>query len=161
MGKIKASEVGWLAGFIDADGSIGMSKASKGESYIIQVQITGTDPRALEAIADIYRRMHVGFNVADVRNDLRGLQLGREKHARAFNVNVTKRVEAYNLLNLIAPYLVIKRDRALLALEFLNGRVFAVNGRFAPPYTERDHAIYAEMRSLQTSYKEYANADQA
>lgn len=148
----------WLAGFVDADGSIGMSRPSTQGGYVVQVQVTGTDQRAFDAITVLYRKLGVGFNIAARHNDLRGLARGRTKHAKAWHITVARRQDALRLLRAIEPLLVCKRDRAVLCIEFLERRCMSVGrGPNAHPYTDRDHEIFATMRHLQTAYKEFAN----
>lgn len=152
-----APHIAWLAGFIDADGSVAMRGHATCTSMAAAVQIAGTDPRARDRIVEIYTEEGIQFSLADVKTDARGLEKGRSNHARAWNVSVTRRADAHKLLTLVRPYLVCKQDRADLIIEFLENRMHETGrGRSAKPYRERDHDIFREVKRLQKSYKEYA-----
>ena len=147
----------WLAGFIDADGSVAMRGHATCTSMAAVVQVAGTDPRARDRVISIYTEAGIKFSLADVKTDVRGLLKGRENHARAWNVSVSRREDTHRLLTLIRPYLVCKQDRADLIIEFLSNRMHETGrGRSAKPYRDRDHDIYREVKRLQKSFKEYA-----
>lgn len=147
----------WLAGYFDANASIGMTRATHKTSYVVQVQVTGKDPRARQAVLACYDELGVTVIDTEVRDDLRGLARGK-RYSRGWHLRVMRIADTLKLLKAVAPLLVIKQDRALLAVEYLERRAKNTgSGRAALPYTERDHEIFELMRDLQTSYKQFAD----
>jgi hypothetical protein len=102
-------EKAWLAGFIDGEGCIGMQclKAHGKKYYLVRIQITQTDLNVLRHVAGITgvnrlcQAKRYGPNQAD---------------AWRWDADMT---DAERVLKDILPYLVRKREVALLAIEYI------------------------------------------
>src|SRR5262245_11706197 len=145
----------WLAGVLDADGSIGLA-SNKFSTYLPQVQLTNTDHRMLDRVRSIYEALGVNYRIGLLKHGLH-----RENHAMARNPCVGKQAAVHLLLERVGPWLLNQFDREVLLSEFCRLRIAATKGgkgSNAEPYGEREHQIYLAMKSLQTSYKVYGES---
>ena len=110
-----AIDLGWLAGMFDGEGSCSMpirNRKARRPMYNIRCEIVNTNQAAIERVAAILQRHNVGswmytrFNQTVTWKNVYCIAIIGYKRNRAF-------------LSLIAPHLTIKRERALVALEWL------------------------------------------
>jgi hypothetical protein len=107
-------EKGWLAGIIDGEGCIHIDIDTKGGSHPY-ITVTNTNILIIEKVADIWKRLGVGCRVYRFQN----------KPPRAVKINAMvfgfKRLKP--ALTAIMPYLVGKKDEALLLYRFVESRL--------------------------------------
>lgn len=136
----------YLAGFMDGEGSIMITKLSPRESsrayYRARIDLANTDWRALEEIRDQYG----GILVAGPRQ--------RDTWKTAYHLVWTDGRVA-RLLARLRPYLRLKRKQADLVLEFINhvkDTVQTKEGRFFAPHPKRvvefRDTLYRKMKGL-------------
>lgn len=134
------AEAGYLAGFMDGEGSLTIGRARKpahrsGYTYIGIMTASNTDLDALHSIV----AMCGGGKVQ--MQDKRSHPLHRPTYRTLWSHGQIR-----ELLPQIQPYLLIKRQQAELLLEFLNSKV---NGRNATAATwQRQESLRARIRSL-------------
>ena len=113
-GWTREAVLAYTAAFLDGEGSVGIHLASrpKGrgtQGYVLRVGLYNTDPRPLRAMHSIWGG---------------SLQYCNPRKARrlpswTWALSATK---AASFLADVVPFLIIKRDRALLALEFQSNK---------------------------------------
>jgi hypothetical protein len=132
MSKIKRLtevEVAYLAGLIDGEGCISMTKdlhASGDRKVRYRVHL---------AVATTTSQILVDWLIRKLKPMKNGLNRKREnpKHATAYSVRLSE-VPAEELLNRVRPYLVIKRRHADLFLRYRKIQEFSCNNRKAHRY---------------------------
>jgi len=142
----------YLAGYLDADGYVGMvflkSKAHFGEIRI-EINIASTCKKTIEEIRDI-----VGYGVIDekrsksLRKPCYVWRINSQKEILDFLINIlpysrTKRRQ----LELLKEYIESRRSRSRVIQEiWKNGRLYRIPHK--PPYTEREKEIVLEVQKL-------------
>ncbi len=138
---ISELDLAYIAGFVDGEGCISISKSSsrgsRNTTYGPNVDITNTNKEILLTIQKILRL-----------GSLESQKRYSSKHKPAWNLDF-KAGEAKQLLLLIRPYLRLKKRQADLLLEFLETSQH--RNQFNPLTVEeaalRD-VMYEEMREL-------------
>ena len=126
-------QAAWVAGLIDGEGTIGVwrearSKNRSGYRYKVGVQIANTNMELLNTFANVVRG---GVTIGDMRRK-------NPMHKICYKVVVNARF-VKPLLECVAPFLVIKKRQAELALEFR--RIIDS----APARTEQEHEIFEQL----------------
>lgn len=118
-------ELGYIAGFLDADGSVSMIKAKSkrysgkrgGIPYIYRpvIVFTNTDKDVLE-----WLQRNIPFNMKLVkRNNKRRVSKG---WSTAYNLTMTNKSNIASLLRILLPFLKIKKERASFMIDFCDSR---------------------------------------
>lgn len=137
--RLTEIQAAWLAGVIDGEGSIGIWKTTGNDRphkrYRPAISVANTHERFIAQIAGLLdSSVHIKGNG--------NLVLG---HKKCWAVWVKTRAIP-NLLEQIAPYLVIKRKQADLVLEFCRAVAASpVHNRAMQPEFER---LYLECKAL-------------
>lgn len=135
----------WMAGFIDGEGSIGLNREydkRKGVRYFTYrpaLQIVNTNEESIRRFYD-----YVGIG------DLRMIdRISRNKtHQANYRYVLRSREPLLKFLKEIYPYLLIKKRRAKLLIEYIENRLSNPGrGRYNPK-TERDNEIWGELMLL-------------
>jgi DNA-binding CsgD family transcriptional regulator len=135
---------GYIAGLLDGEGTVTINETKvrmgkKRERYLSLrplIKIANTDREVLEWVA----RQVGGFRFA-TRN-------GREsKHGKrlVYDIVLKKQKDILVFLEMLLPYLIIKRRQAELVVEFCRSRLAKPNHA---PYDEGELEILAEVRRL-------------
>lgn len=133
----------YLAGSIDADGCISIVKmkrtaGGKCDRHELRLHITNTDLRFLEII-----QLQFGGSLKGVRSD----NNRNPKWKTAYSWR-TQGKNAEDIIKRVFPYLIIKKDRAEVALELrktiTNGQRNAVTDEIL----ERRESLYLRMKTL-------------
>lgn len=109
--------LGWLAGIIDGEGSIGIYRKTRGKSSIFSacVRISNTSPEMIQRIVEIFDDLSIGTHVGEHR--------GVKSTKPYWQVSVWRMTEIKKLIELLLPYLVAKLAHARLVLRFVNRRL--------------------------------------
>jgi len=102
-------EIGYAAGLFDGEGSVGISKRSSGQIFL-QVQISMRCKEIPEWFGN-----HFGGNAVVYKQGKHALGSGP---ICKWSISGCS---AHEFLEIIAPYLIEKREQAEVALEFPNG----------------------------------------
>lgn len=136
----RASKLGWVAGFIDGEGCIGIysnvRKPPRKSRYHLTVAATQKDPRPLRELQSLY-----GGRLS--------YRSGGALKSPHWYWSVEGRFAA-GLLTDIQDLLVLKREQATLGLEYWNARR---SGNRWDPITEDEYALYTAMSDRMKALK--------
>ena len=107
---MKKESAAWLAGFWDADGTIGIYKRS---TYLVpSISCTNTDKKLIDYVCSILDENSIEYRV-DYQDR------GERTNARpAWTVKLESRPRVLSLLHCLEPYLVGKQQQARLVIEW-------------------------------------------
>ena len=147
-------ELGWLAGTLDGEGSIGIARRhTKGAGRLqAAVQMSTTCETTIERVTDIMGRL-------GSRSRTYGYQEKRpERHRNCWNLRCTRIVDIYVVSLAMHPISVTKREQWARMIEFCASRLDGVDvderGRIVRggpkqrQYNEREFEICAELSLL-------------
>ncbi|MGI0036212.1 MAG: LAGLIDADG family homing endonuclease [Nitrososphaera sp.] len=141
--EVKDTNYAWLAGIIDGEGSIFISKTRvpeniRGFQYRAQMSITNTDE---ELIMQVNKIANVGsiFRCRERRKEW--------KDRFIFSLNASGMRE---LLPRVIPYLVLKKRIAIKTIEFLSYMRAGKRGE----YPQRVYELYEEIKFLNQKGKQ-------
>ena len=141
---MKADHIIWLAGFIDADGCIRLSKGwknKKGQNCLVpQILIHNTSFRTMEFVAEVITSIIPAFNVT-------WKKLKSRKHSQLVSIHIEGIKRAEPFLSAIEPYLVTKKLEAQLLQEFIKTR-YTGKGKFHQSYSDKEYKIYFALKHL-------------
>ena len=111
VNTLTQTECAYLAGMIDADGSI--SKSKNRRSFICKVRVHNSSEELM-----IWLKRVVGAGSVECRPP------GVDKHGYKHTLNrwtfdISAKVDVTRLLEQIHPYLVIKKDKAKMVMDFI------------------------------------------
>ena len=138
---ISDKNLGWLAGFIDGEGTISIAVSKKENRLHAQFFLTNTDLSSLEKARDLMLEM--GVETPHLRfHAIYQSKFSFKSNVPCHRVFVGTALGIKLLLNSVLPELTAKRKQAELMLAFLDKRM----GRSARVrFTERDFEIAAEL----------------
>lgn len=146
---LSTTDRAWLAGFIDGEGFIGITKQKKhstknqAEGYLYHpyVIITGTEKDAIYFIKELTGCGKI-------------VSLSRTTgHKVAYQYKLSKYKDLQFVLNQLHNYLRIKKMQSQLVLEYIFLRDQASiktgrNSRGSTSFTEREEQLYQELRTI-------------
>jgi hypothetical protein len=101
---LDAAQLGWAAGIIDGEGSIGVY-CNNHRHYKLQITVANTDPRMVLKLQDI-----LGGAVCTHKR-----QLSTRKNYFIWSASAR---QAHEILEILLPFFVAKKEQAMVALEF-------------------------------------------
>jgi len=122
-------EACWLACALDTEGHISLFKT--GHKYLaLRVGITNTNLEFLHQITNL-----VGGSIIEKR--------GPTRVKRAYQWQVYGIIKVYEFLKAISPWLIIKREKAKIAIDYCEYRMRYKNRARGPkrPYDKKDWAF--------------------
>lgn len=146
--QVTDTHIAWLAGIVDAEGSIGLYQNGNGTHYV-RVTITNTDLLMKDAIEAILEACSIAVYIQS------GTQ-ARKKWKPRWQMVFAGHTKPRALLELVLPYLVTKRREAELALEFIVSREAKryrnrKDSRWVrAPLTKRERYIVDEVKRLKS-----------
>lgn len=137
--QAKATDLAWLAGIVDGEGSILITKnghkgSFHGHNMVIQFHITNTCANIISKSQEIINAL--GINCRIYSKDRKG----SDKWKPAFRIDISRFSQLKVLLTAIYPYLVSKHGQAELVLRFIERRINANR----TPYAQEDLDILQE-----------------
>lgn len=113
----RLEEIGWLAGMIDGEGSIGayLRQGVKTPHYKPIVQISGTHEGGLEYLHNLLDRLEIGHHIV-------WHQRKSPNYKRAWNISIVGMKRIPKLLNTVIPFMQIKREQANCLMEWIQLR---------------------------------------
>lgn len=136
--ELTETEKAWMAGFLDADGMVTIHKHSTKNGYQLMVTVASTDKN----VAQTFENCFDGHTTIEDDIYYRNLPLYH------YTICANK---AYNLLQILLPYLRTKHDRAKVGMK-LQERINAYREARKHIWTEEErqarHKLYLEMKSL-------------
>lgn len=118
---VTEAEMGWLAGIWDGEGTIGVTTRDyRGRTaWSVAIEFANTDRRIIDKAEALLQRLDVDF--------WEGEKPPEGNCRRAWYVRARGCVSVWRLCREMAPFLVAKRERAAMMMEFSERR--AANGR--------------------------------
>lgn len=141
--QVTDTELAWLAGFMDGEGYLGMTRSDNAgyPKLTPTISIANTNLRAIERILDITDRLgtHMTVNVTE----------GNDKHKSRSYARTSKLSYIKIILEATLPFLVIKDSQARLLIRFLNRRTDESNNIVRWSKTsDDDFSDYETLRAL-------------
>lgn len=142
MGNPQATqaEIGWLAGIIDGEGHIGLSRqgTKKGDAIKTDLQIVNTDFALIDKVVDIMRRLGVNPYIRDrVHN--------KETWATNRIVSVGRFAHIKIILDVCKEYLTgMKREKADVMMALIESRMTKTK---ADRYDAHENELVAYFRN--------------
>ncbi len=134
-------ELAWAAGFIDGEGCIGIWKRKDRPSYRFHIQVENTDFRPLNKLCSMF-----------------GGSVWTSKRVKKFKTLYGWKIEgqkAAQVLNLVFPYLIVKKEQAEVAIEYANYRWSSEYKR--GPGQEQQNSEFSDALKLLKRQGEYPN----
>lgn len=100
----REAQLGYVAGILDGEGSISLSRSKDHKYYFSHVRIFNTDKRILEVVCE-----YVGGNIV-IHSDMWG------QSKICYRLEWNSRPKIRKMLTILLPYLVGKRERALVMI---------------------------------------------
>jgi hypothetical protein len=132
---VTESDIGWTAGILDGEGHLGIAKPP---NYGVKVSVGNTDMRMLIRLRELWGgKIYFNENHGSPRNK-------PFWHWQIFGKM------AYPMLRVVEPYLVVKRDQALLMLEMeqWHGKKTSYDIELRDYWRGQRHGIYGKLRLL-------------
>ena len=146
---VRDTEMAWLAGLIDGEGSVGITLSAQGV-LTPQLQIAMTCERTIQAALDIVTRLGLqGARYVYQQRDPR--------HQCVHHLHVARMVDVHRLVVAVQPYSVTKQGQITAVAEFTASRLecrgIDAQGRIrrggrTRAYTERERALHGHLRGL-------------
>lgn len=134
--RLEAATAAYIAGLIDGEGTVTLTRLHRGENRRIVVCVANNDIRLLEFVKE-----HAGAGRITKKRS------AKPHHAASFNYNIAGR-QALELLAQLLPYLrSYKRDRAALLLEQYV-RLTPRNGRYTAEAARDRSAMEAAVLAI-------------
>ena len=119
--QVTPTELAWLAGIWDGEGTFGIyryKQTSNGKwSYSGRLTLSNTSKEMISEIERI-------FNLLEVKVSLWQAKKGRkENHKLEVHLTLNRMKEVKLICEKLQPYIVAKKERLLLLLEFVNSRL--------------------------------------
>lgn len=142
---MKDLSIVWLAGFLDADGSIRLSKGWKNKkgqfSLVPQITIHNTSYNTLEHVANILTTIIPSYQLSWKKRT-------SPNHAELASVVVMGIKRSKPLLKALLPYLVTKKLEGELLMEFIRIRESQNHNH---SYSEKEYKINFALKYLKTT----------
>lgn len=116
--EVKPEDIGWLAGIIDGEGSVYVSKNARG--FIgHNIQIIGSDLSLLNKCVEIIRKFDDGKGLPTTYR-LKKYKEGMFKTNKVmYDISIHRQGHLKNLLEALLPHLTEKKSKAAVLLNFL------------------------------------------
>lgn len=140
LGGLSGHQVGYLAAFLDGEGGIQITRtARKDREYTLAlhpcVYFTNTNQESIETL-----REWIGAGCVVRAKEKEGYKL-------KFILHVTGTKNIIELLELLRPYLIIKKAQAHVILQYCKSRADHYMGH-SRRYTEEELSLYTALKAL-------------
>lgn len=140
-----STDIAWLAGFLDGEGTIGLSRQNSKNwphPYLCpHLQAPNTDYRLIQRMVDIIEAILGKKVTVCVSNK------GGDGWKRAWRVKVKAQKDLVKLLPLLMPYLVGKREQSQIVLDFCLRRNQRLSSRWYQ-FKDLDEGAYLQCLAL-------------
>lgn len=138
----KLSTIGWIAGFFDGEGYIGLWKRTDHrvgykDTYRPSVVISNTDEKTITYLSEQLKLFQIAHYVK--------YRPSRKTWRPSWVVEINGFERLKKFIDFIGEYSITKKGQIDLVKEFLDRRS-AVHKNV--PYIERDHEIYEQLKLL-------------
>ena len=149
---LKFSELGWLAGIIDGEGSIGFKRSKQNRQkktyirYSPLIQISNCDVCLLNEVKRILDLIKVRYSFWMKKENQRNPQW-----QNSGNISIYSFKDARKFLEIILPYLIAKKERAKILLEFCylyKGEKKRIKGKFITNKIGKEEFYWKKLHKL-------------
>lgn len=133
---MRETDIGWLAGIIDGEGSLALAKSVRGTAYSPRLSIAASSQSLIDKFVRICRELG-----APSTHTQRKIKSNKLSDKPQYQVQLCKRDELLSILRLVEPHLTEKQAFCRAILEFYEDRQPWVR------WTEEDVAWLKEIRS--------------
>jgi len=148
------SDLGWLAGIIDGEGTITLCEVHKYDrekiGYSVNVCVSSTDTKIAYHTMDLMKEMNIQPAIQILKRDI------ASNHKDAYQVRITNYFEIEIYLRMIQKYLVGKQEQAYWMLEYIKQRELEGKNQ---PIGDLSRTIANKIRSLNTKGKVVTGKD--
>ena len=154
-------DLAWVAGIVEGEGYVGLARRIKGDfQYFPRVAITNTDELMLDEIGKILKSRNIAYYRIRQNIDGRFIRnIGNriiKRNRRMSEICFVGLTRVKRLLDAIIPYMRSeKKERAKIILDFCNYRLDTKNGCHYAKYTNYEHNLYKQFRSLVENPRDY------
>lgn len=149
--QVTATEIAWLAGIWDGEGTISVRYAKKSETQVYntfspRVSVVNTNPAIIRRVCETLDKLGLGHYVSEKG---RGAFEGSTR--QCWIVQVERLATAARLLMYLEPYLVGKVEQAKLLRRFLDSRILRraqVKRNSDAPYSPEELELIARVVDL-------------
>lgn len=139
---MKDTDLAWLAGFLDADGSIAnfrsIRKESGREKYCPTVCFYNTNPEQIEKVMRILESLGVTMHFQERRHK-------NKKWATSFSLTTRNMRTIQIILEAVQPYLAGKKTQAELVLRFIKSRKGKSMTGVNSGYTDEERSLASRV----------------
>lgn len=133
-------DLGYLAGFMDADGSISIYEQTDAKSYVAEVTLYNTHEKTIDWLAQ--KLQDTGSAQKEVTDRK------REDWTTEMSVRIRREEDIINFLEAVKPYLVTKKKQAENALKLLKFKKNRDNYHFTEDQVEEMKKYYERQKEL-------------
>jgi hypothetical protein len=140
-----AIDLSWLAGIWDGEGTISVRKNHKNCQYSPRLQVVNTNPAMIRKICEIFDSLNVRYYLYEKKQSP-GAVLRATRQCWALHVQTLS--HGAILLNALLPYLVAKREQAILLKRFIDSRLYRrskVSRNSDAPYSAEELTALANL----------------
>jgi len=151
--NLSDTESAYIAGLFDGEGHVGLyergrksksRKGAQGSSYNLRVQITSTDYNIIEWLTDKFKGLSYHSSWDNRKNDDPNRNVETWKDVYQFLL-VSRNAEGF--LKCVLPYLIIKKERAVLGIEYM--KLMGYSGMDLPDeLIQKRNIIFDKLKSL-------------
>lgn len=142
--KLKETEKAYIAGFLDGEGTITISKATNktGVHYLPVVQLANTNEKVMKWLCEKLKKLNISFSFL--------IDRPKKKNWKECYIIIIREMESIRkFLYEIKDYLIVKRTQAELLLEFVESRLKKIHYFDGyNTYTEREKEIIEKIRKM-------------
>ena len=121
-------KLSYISGVFDGEGSLFLSKRvkNKRKSWTANISVSMNDIHSLEIIKEVF-----GGNIRIGHKKIKDIQT-KETYCPAYVISYGAEDKVKEIILLLLPYLQVKKEQAVLLLEFLRYKHWKRNGRITP-----------------------------
>lgn len=142
--EIKDTDLAWLAGFWDGEGSITIFTHTEknGQKKISPtINVTNTDMNVIAHTSQILDALGTSFSVAHNKKD-------NMKHKDSYQLTTRNMKYIEVVLEAMLPYLVCKKPQAILVLRYVKKKLQYLEQGKKPSYDDEDSELQQEVQAM-------------
>lgn len=145
--QVTESELGWLGGIIDGEGSIGINGRENNRiNLVANLQLSNSSPLMIQKVIEIMDKLGVKHYI-----QTHHLSYVNPNHQDVYKIIIGRQSQLKLFLETIIPYLLVKKPQAELVLRYVTKRVNKGASRGDSkkfPYDEEERLIAKQVFDL-------------
>ncbi|MFA6385939.1 MAG: hypothetical protein WCW29_04310 [Candidatus Paceibacterota bacterium] len=146
-------EKSWLAGILDGEGSIGISRLMshrKNPTLTPRISIGNTNMKIINHVREILEKIPITMFIEKCQ------KVENKNWKQASVIQISHIIGVKKLLDVVTPFLIGKREQAEILLSFVNSRIkiykslnrIPGNGGRGTPYTDEEIKLCYQLKIL-------------